>query len=121
MSKENITYLTDAVVITAVVPAGQADGMMKAARDVGATGAIVNHARGLGARERLGLMSIAIEAEKEVLSLVVAAEHQGIVARAIYGAGGLGEPGGGYMYITPLEKTATFIPGDALQRLAEQQ
>ena len=67
MSSETITYLTDAVLITAVVPVGRADAILKATRDVGASGGIVHLARGTGARERLGLLSIAVEAEKEVV------------------------------------------------------
>ena len=64
MSSENITYLTDAVLVTAVVPVGQADAILKAARDVGASGGIVHHARGTGARERLGLLGIAVRQRK---------------------------------------------------------
>jgi nitrogen regulatory protein PII len=112
-----ITYLTDAVLITAVAQAGQADAMLKAARDAGASGGIVHHARGTGARERLGLMGIAVEVEKDVVSIVVAAEHQELIANAIYNAGGLSAPGGGYLTIEPIEKLATFIPKQALDRL----
>jgi nitrogen regulatory protein PII len=115
---KNITYLTDAVLVTAVVPVGRADAMLKAARDVGASGGIVHHARGAGARERLGLLSIAVEAEKEVVSIVVATDHQELIAEAMYRAGGLDVPGGGYLYVTPLEKLATYIPKEALDRLA---
>ena len=121
MSDKTITYLTDAVLITAVVPVGKADAMLKAARDVGANGGIVHHARGTGARERLGLLGIAVEAEKEVVSIVVAADHQELIAEAIYHAGGLDIPGGGYLHITPLEKLATFIPKEALDRLERQK
>ena len=115
--KDTITYLTDAVLITAVVPSGRADAMLKAARDVGVSGGIVHHARGTGARELLGLLAIAVEAEKEVVNVVVPAEHQELVARAIYTAGDIGAPGGGYLYIAPLEKLATYIPQEALERL----
>jgi nitrogen regulatory protein P-II 1 len=121
MSSENIIYLTDAVLITAVVPVGQADAMLKAARDVGANGGIVHHARGTSARERLGLLGIAVEAEKEVVSIVVAADHQELIAEAIYHAGGLHVPGGGYLYITSLEKVATYIPKEALERLEKRK
>ena len=34
---DTMTYLTDATMITAVVPAGRADDLLKAARDVGAS------------------------------------------------------------------------------------
>jgi len=114
---ENITYLTDASLITAVVPVGRADDMLKAARDVGASTGIVHQARGTGARELLGLLGIAVEAEREVVNIVVAAEYQDLVARAVFQAGGLGNPGGGYLYVSPLEKLATFIPEDTLARL----
>ncbi|HSM27726.1 MAG TPA: P-II family nitrogen regulator, partial [Thioalkalivibrio sp.] len=76
--------------------------------------------RGTGAREVFGLLGIAVEAEKEVVSIVVAEEYQELVARAIFHAGGLGNPGGGYLYITPLEKLATFIPRDTLARLQDR-
>jgi len=117
---KNITYLTDAVLVTAVVPVGRADVMLKAARDVGASGGTVHHARGTGARERLGLLGIAVEAEKEVVCVVVAADHQELIAEAMYRAGGLDVPGGGYLYVTPLEKVATYIPKEALDRLSKR-
>ena len=78
-------------------------------------------ARGTGARERLGLLGIAVEAEKEVVSIVVAAEHQELIAEAVYHAGELDAPGGGYLYITAIERMATYIPEEALDRLARQQ
>jgi nitrogen regulatory protein PII len=84
---------------------------------VGATGGIVHGARGTGARERLGLLGIAVEAEKDVLSIVAPSEHQELVCRAIFGAGQLGQPGRGYLYVTPLDKVATYIPAEALSRL----
>ena len=117
MSDKTITYLTDAVLITAVVSQGKADVLLKAARDVGASGAIVYNARGTGARERLGLLVIVVETEKEVVSIVAASEHQELIAEAIYHAGGLDIPGAGFIYFTPLEKLATYIPQSALDRL----
>ena len=47
-------------------------------RDMGATGALVYHARGVGPRERLGLLGIAIEAEKEVVSILVASDYEAV-------------------------------------------
>jgi len=90
-------------------------------RALGAAGGIVHMARGTGARERLGLLGIAVETEKEVLSLVVATGHQDLIADAIYRTGGLSTPGGGYLYITPLERAATYIPEDARKRMEIQQ
>ena len=96
------------------------DAILKAAQDVGAiNGAISYHARGYGARERLGLLGIAVEAEKEVVSILVSSEQQDTVVNSIYRAGKLDNPGTGYLYVTPLEKVATYIPQDMINNLQE--
>jgi len=120
MNNSNITYLTDVALITCVVKAGVSDTILKAARDVGAiTGAISYRARGYGSRERLGLLGIAVEAEKEVVSILVSSEQQDTVVNSIYRAGKLDNPGTGYLYVTPLEKVATYIPEDMMNKLQE--
>jgi nitrogen regulatory protein PII len=121
MSQNQPTYLTGAVLVTAVVPAGRADALLKAARDVGVDGGLVHGARGHGARERFGLLSIAIDAEKEIVTIVAAVEHQELVVRTLHAAGDMGAPGGGYLYVTPLERFATHVPRDALDRLAQRR
>lgn len=118
MSNSNITYLTDVAQITCVVKNGMSDIILKAARDAGAiTGAISYYAKGYGARERLGLLGIAVEAEQEVVSIIVSSEQQDTVCDSIYRAGKLDIPGNGYLYITPLEKVATHIPQDMIRKL----
>ena len=118
MSNSNITYLTDVALITCVVNAGKSDVILKAARDVGAiTGAISYHAKGYGARERLGLLGIAVEAEKEVIGILVSSEQRDAVCNSICQAGKLDKPGSGYLYITPLEKVATYIPEELKKKL----
>lgn len=121
MNDGGITYLTDVALITCVVPVGRGDAVIKAARDMGAGGALVYHARGIGPRERLGLLGIAIEAEKEVVNVLVATEHRDVVLEAIYGAGDLDVPGAGMVYVTRLEKMATYIPRELLQRAQSRQ
>ena len=112
-----LTYLSDAVLITAVVPAGRADALLKAMREVGANGGLVHHARGTGVRERFGLLGVAVEAEKDVLTVVAAVEHQELITRTLYRAGELHAPGAGYLYVTPLDRLATHVPQDSLDRL----
>jgi nitrogen regulatory protein P-II 1 len=121
MSDGNITYLTDVALVTCVVKAGMSDAILKAARDVGAlTGAISHHAKGHGARERLGLLGIAVETEREVISLLVSSEQRDTVCTAIYRAGEMGTTGNGYLYVTPLEKVATYVPEELRRRLEKQ-
>ncbi len=118
MSDRSITYLTDVSLLTVVVQRGQHEAILKAARDVGATaGAIGHYAKGIGARERLGVLGLAMEVEKDVISLLVSSEQQDVVLDQIYRAGKLDIPGMGYIYITPLEKVATYLPESLKDRL----
>ena len=39
-----------------------------------------------------------------------------LITTAVYRAGGLDAPGGGYLYVTELERLATYVPQEALQR-----
>lgn len=116
MKAEGITYLTDVALITCVVAVGRADVVISAAQAMGAPGAIVYHAHGFGPRERLGLLSIAIDAEKEVVSLLVAAEYQDAIVEAIYRSAELAVPGAGMIYAMPVEKVATYIPAELLSK-----
>jgi nitrogen regulatory protein PII len=121
MNDTRITYLTDVALITCIVTAGRGDAVIRAAQAMGAAGALVYHARGVGPRERLGLLGIAIEAEKDVVSVLVATDHQDAVFEAIYRAAELDTPGAGIAYITPIEKMATYVPREILQRVPGQR
>ena len=75
MSLREITVLTDIALITCIVQRGVADTIILAAREAGAQGATVHFARGMGVRERLGIMGVAVEVEKEVIDIVVSKEQ----------------------------------------------
>ncbi len=120
MKNDNITYLTDVVLITCVVNHGRGDEVLEFAREVGLNGAIVYHARGNGPRERLGIWGIAIEAEKDVVTMIAAADNREIVMRHLYTKLGLDRVGAGMIYAMPLDKMATHIPADMLQNLQDK-
>jgi len=117
MSKRNIVVLTDAALITCIVQKGTADTIVKAAQDAGAQGATIFYARGGGVRERLGVLGIAVEVEKEIINIVVATDQIDRVFEKIYVAGNLDTPGMGFMYVTTLEKAATYIPVEIADKL----
>ncbi|MCK5667308.1 MAG: P-II family nitrogen regulator [Thiotrichaceae bacterium] len=117
MSEREITVLTDVSLITCVVQRGVADDIIKAAQDAGAQGATTYFARGSGVRERLGILGIAVEVEKEMINIVVANDQVDRVFEKMYLAGQLDTPAMGFMYVTPLEKAATYIPQDILEKL----
>ncbi len=113
-----ITYITDVWIITCVVSTAtkQAEKMLLAARDMGSRGALGWHARGFGARERFGALGVAVEADKDVLQVLVASEQRDLVFEAMYKAGGLDRTGAGFMFMSPLEKMAAYIPESLLER-----
>ncbi len=121
MSRKEITVLTDVALITCIVQRGSADTIVRAAQGAGAQGATVYYARGSGIRERLGVLGVAIEAEKEVINIVVATDHIDSIFEKIYVAGKLDTPGMGLMYVTPLEKAATYIPQEILKRVSRKR
>ncbi len=118
MSKREITVLTEASLITCIVQRDLAEIIIKTAREGGAQGATVHFARGEGVRERLGILGVAVEVEKEVISIVVSDDQVDRIFEKIYLAGNLDTPGMGIMYITPLEKVATYIPPDIIKKLS---
>ena len=118
MNKRDITVLTDGALITCIVQRDLADTIIKTAREAGAQGATVHFARGEGIRERLGILGVAVEVEKEVISIVVSNDQVDSIFEKIYRAGNLDTPGMGIMYTTPLEKVATYIPPEILKKLS---
>ena len=118
MKQRGITVLTDASLITCIVQRGTADNIVKAAQDAGAQGATINYAQGVGVRERLGVMGLAIEVDKEVISIIVANDQADRVFEAMYLVGKLDTPGMGIMTLAALDKIATFIPLELVERLA---
>jgi nitrogen regulatory protein PII len=117
MPKREIVVLTDASLITCVVQKGLAEEIVKAAQEVGAQGATIHYGRGTGVRERLGILGLTIEAEKEVITIMVANDQLDIIFEKMYLAGKLDTPGMGFMYVTQLEKAATYIPEEMLKTL----
>jgi nitrogen regulatory protein PII len=110
MKRREIVVLTDISMITAVVQRGIADVIVQAAIEAGAQGATIYYGRGSGVRERLGVLGLAVEAEKEIVNVLIANDQVDQVFERIYVAGDLDTPGKGIVYVTALEKAATHIP-----------
>jgi nitrogen regulatory protein P-II 1 len=97
--------------ITCVVQRGKGDTVAKAAMSAGAGGATIHFARGMGHRERLGLLGLAIVPEKEVV-LIVCREHESrAIFEAVTAAGKFDTPGMGIAYIVPILDAVGLIPG----------
>ena len=117
-NKREMVVLTDVSLITAIVQRGKADDLVKAAQEVGAQGASIHYSHGRGVRERLGILGLAVEAEKETIHIIVSSDQANRVFERIYEAGDFDTPGMGFMWVTPVEKAATFIPEDIREKFA---
>ncbi len=96
--------------ITCVVQRGRADKICKAALEAGAAGATVFFGRGLGLRERLGLLGLAIVPEKEVIMIVTKPSETKRIFQVIVKAANLDTPGMGIAYVIPIHEVAGLIP-----------
>jgi nitrogen regulatory protein PII len=100
---------------TCVVQRGKADKVWKAAKAAGAGGATIYFGRGMGIRERLGPLGIAIYAEKEIIQIVSSKKLTRKIFDAIVKAGGLEHPGMGFAFVQEVSHAVGFfeeIPGD---------
>lgn len=111
-----ITYLSDVYLITCVVENGIADKIVKAATDVGAQGATINYAKGSGVRDRMGLIGITIDNQKEIIRIIVSKEQSNRVFESMFLAGNLDTPGKGIMWMTKLDRVATYIPKELIDK-----
>jgi len=117
MSRNEMIVLTDAVLITAIVQRGIAEMVVQVAQDAGAQGATIFHAHGTGIRQkRLGILGLTINSEKEVIYIVAPSELADSIFERIFVAAKIDTPGMGILWMTPLEKMATYVPHDVAAR-----
>lgn len=119
MAERNITYLSEANLITCVLQTGLAEGVLDAAKNCGAQGATISYARGTGVRERMGLLGVAIDEQKEIIRIIVSDEQANRVFDAMYLAGKLDTPGKGIMFMNKLDRVATYIPEEVLKKIEQ--
>ncbi len=120
MSAREVVVLTDVSLITSIVQRGMADDLVKAAQEEGAQGATIYFGRGSGVRERLGLLGLTVEAEKEIINILVANDQLDRIFEKMTLAGKLDTPGMGIIYATPIEKLSTYVPQEIIEKLSDQ-
>lgn len=104
--------------IMAIMQRGKADRPIKAALKAGASSAVAFFGRGLGIRERLGLLGLAVQPEKEVVMIVVPEHLTDIVVRAMVRAGNLDQPGVGFLFVMPVEEVVGLAGVEQLSQSA---
>lgn len=98
--------------ILAIVQRGRADDLVKAAIRAGAPAATVWHGRGQGIRERLGLLGLAIQPEKEIVLTVLEEWLLDPVVAAMVKEGKLDQPGIGIVFVIPVEKAVGMVTAE---------
>jgi nitrogen regulatory protein PII len=118
--QEELVVLTDVVLLTAIVQRGAAEPVVQAARRAGAQGATIFYARGTGVRQRhLGVLGVTVSAEKEVIYIVAPSDQADRIFEKMYLAANMDTPGMGMIYMTPLEKMATYVPPEVVEHFAK--
>ena len=89
-------------VILCIVNTGFTDVVMDAARDKGARGGTVLHARGTANKEAEEFFHISIQPDKEVVMILVTSDIKDAVLHAVYQAAGLKTAGQGIAFALPV-------------------
>lgn len=85
-------------VIFCIVNAGFSDAVMDAAREFGAKGGTVLHARGTANPEAEKLFNITVQPEKEIVVIIVKSEQKDPILKNLYQKVGLKTPGYGIAF-----------------------
>ena len=99
---ETVHLLNDVTGICCIVQRGQGTRVARVALDIGAGVPSVTHGVGLGVRDKMGLLRIAIPADKELIWTAVASTDAEILFDGMIEAGQLDQPGKGFIYMFPL-------------------
>ncbi|MDE7167229.1 MAG: P-II family nitrogen regulator [Clostridia bacterium] len=89
--------------ILCVVNAGYSELVMDAAREEGARGGTVIHARGTANKEAEQFFHIAIQPDKEIVIILVSSDIKDKVLHAIYQNAGLKSEGMGIAFSLPVD------------------
>ena len=112
-----LIVLTDLMLLTVIVQRGTADLVTQIALDAGAQGATVFYAQGTGVpKKHLGILSLTVDTEKEILYIVVPAEQADRLFERVFVAAKMDTPGMGMLWLSRLEKMATYVPHEVAAR-----
>lgn len=91
-------------VIIASVKSDITDSVVDAAKDTGATGATIIHARGTGIREAKTFFGLSLEAQTDIIMFLL---EESLVAKVLETIGRVGQfdkPGTGIAFVVPVDQ-----------------
>lgn len=89
--------------ILCIVNEGFSEVVMDSAREVGATGGTILHARGTANQEAEQFFKITVQPEKEMVMIIVPSKIKDDVLHALYKSVGLKTPGQGIAFSVPVD------------------
>lgn len=93
-------------IIIAIVNEGYSDVLMDAAREAGARGGTIAHARGTGTKEIEKKYGIIITPQKELIYILVTTKIRDQVMAAVNKAVGMGTKGQGIIFSLPVSNVS---------------
>jgi len=88
----------------AILPRGEADRVMEAAKKAGAKGGTIFMARGTGSHEAKTFFGLTIESGREILMILCHTDESSKILDALIEAGNLREPGAGIAFTFPVNR-----------------
>lgn len=107
--------------ILCIVNTGFSDIVMDAAKEVGARGGTVIHARGTANKEAEEIFHITIQPDKEIVMILVASQIKDDVLHAIYKTAGLKSEGQGIAFSLPVNNVVGLSGGIKIPQAEEQR
>lgn len=98
--KPEMTFTHELII--AILNEGQSDAVMNAARDAGATGGTVLHAKGTGSRETGKFLSVSLAEEKDMVYIVAKSEEKAAIMKSINEKTGPGTKAGAICFSLPI-------------------
>ncbi len=86
------------------VARGLADDVMDIARDSGATGGTIIHARGCGHHDSHSFLSVPLDTERDIVLIVLPVELTSSIAHAIAEQMQLNKPGNGFLFTLDIDQ-----------------
>lgn len=96
--------------IVCIINNGYADLVMQAAKNEGARGGTIFHARGTGSSDAEKFFGIKVSPEKEVVFIVAYSDIKDNIISAIYKDAGLNTKGQGIVFTLPISDFVSALP-----------
>ena len=119
--EESVMKETKRELLVVISNPGYHDQMMDAARDAGAYGGTVIHARGTGMEKAEKFLGISLASEKDLTFIVVSTAKRDRIMQTIMMKAGISTPAGSIVFSLPVSDTAGLLLLDEAEREEEAE